>query len=78
MMLLIPILQLIVPELVKAAEAKFGSGQGVQKRQWVIDAVNSVLKALNPLLPSWVVAIEGPIVDLIDWAIDSALDKLGV
>lgn len=77
--LLQPLLGLIVPSLVSEAEKAFtgSSKSGPSKRQWVIDGVNEVLAAMikKMPLPSWAKTVEGPVVELLDVAIDAALDK---
>jgi hypothetical protein len=65
-----------VPLLVREAEAKFGSGKGSQKRQWVIDGVHAGIQAIEKHVDnSTVNVVLDSTEPLIDAAINFVLDK---
>jgi hypothetical protein len=68
----------IVPVLVQEAEKLFGSDNGDKKRQWVVDAVHSLLTLIEKKVPSWAGMLLEGTEPLIDEAIDFSLSKLGV
>jgi len=77
--IILALISAVVPALVQEAESLFSSsGNGAQKRQWVLDGVHDLLQPLEKKVPSWAGTVIADLEPLIDQAINFALVKAGL
>lgn len=68
----------LIPILVQTAESLFSSGQGIQKKEWVVGFVDDVFVLLEKRasLPDWFKQSEPLMKTLVDTLIEKAVNEL--
>ncbi len=77
--ILVALISALIPFLVNEAEKLISRGSpqaGAVKHQWVVDAVNTFISALDAKIPDWAKPDEEALAKLIEDAIEAALAKM--
>lgn len=74
--LLLALLPSLVPVLVNHVEGLFGPKSGPQKKEWVHEMVQDLLKPFLGKLPLWAQPVANDVLPLVDALIEKAVSEL--